>query len=114
MRELAREELKGSEEELEQVTEEIRQILIPKDPEDIRNCVIEIRAGTGGDEAALFAGDLLRMYERYCEANGLKTSILEVSKGDFGGVTDVSLEVKSAGAYGTFKFEPGVHRVQRV
>ena len=92
----------------------IRQLLIPKDPQDEKNAILEIRAGTGGDEASLFAGDLLRMYIRYCERRGLKTAILSESEGTVGGYKEVQLEVTGDDVYGTLKFESGVHRVQRV
>ena len=92
----------------------IRQLLIPKDPQDEKNAIIEIRAGTGGDEASLFAGDLLRMYMRYCERRGWKTAMLSESEGTVGGYKEVQLEVTGDDVYGTLKFESGVHRVQRV
>ncbi|MGC4037991.1 MAG: peptide chain release factor 1 [Chitinophagaceae bacterium] len=92
----------------------IRQLLIPKDPQDDKNAIIEIRAGTGGDEASLFAGDLLRMYIRYCEKRGWKTAILSESEGTVGGFKEVQLEVTGDEVYGIMKFESGVHRVQRV
>jgi peptide chain release factor 1 len=93
---------------------EIRQLLIPKDPQDEKNAIIEIRAGTGGDEASLFAGDLLRMYMKYCERNGFRTALLSESEGTVGGYKEVLLEVTGEDVYGTLKFESGVHRVQRV
>jgi peptide chain release factor 1 len=89
-------------------------MLIPKDPEDAKNAIIEIRAGTGGDEASLFAGELLRMYQRYCERRGWKVALLDESEGTVGGYKDVSMEVTGEDVYGTLKFESGVHRVQRV
>jgi peptide chain release factor 1 len=89
-------------------------MLIPKDPQDDKNAILEIRAGTGGDEASLFAGDLLRMYIRYCESKGWKTAILSENEGTMGGYKEVQLEVKGDEVYGTMKFESGVHRVQRV
>ena len=89
-------------------------MLIPKDPQDDKNAIIEIRAGTGGDEASLFAGDLLRMYIRYCERRGWKTAILSENEGTVGGYKEVQLEVIGDDVYGTLKFESGVHRVQRV
>ena len=88
--------------------------MIPKDPQDEKNAIIEIRAGTGGDEASLFAGDLLRMYVRYCEGRGWKTTILSENEGTVGGYKEVELEVSGEDVYGTLKFESGVHRVQRV
>src|SRR6187397_777145 len=114
LRELAKEELPVSEEKKEKLEASIRQMLIPKDPQDEKNAIIEIRAGTGGDEASLFAGDLLRMYIRYCERRGWKTAILSESEGTVGGYKEVQLEVTGDDVYGTLKFESGVHRVQRV
>jgi peptide chain release factor 1 len=93
---------------------DIRQMLIPKDPQDEKNAIIEIRAGTGGDEASLFAGDLLRMYMKYCEKRGFRTFLLSESEGTVGGYKEVQLEVTGEDVYGTLKFESGVHRVQRV
>lgn len=113
-RELAKEELPVLEERKEKMESSIRQMLIPKDPQDEKNAIIEIRAGTGGDEASLFAGDLLRMYMRYCERRGWKTAILSESEGTVGGYKEVQLEVIGDDVYGTLKFESGVHRVQRV
>jgi peptide chain release factor 1 len=114
LRELAKEELPGTEEKKEKLEALIRQMLIPKDPQDDKNAIIEIRAGTGGDEASLFAGDLLRMYIRYCERRGWKTAILSENEGTVGGYKEVQLEVIGDDVYGTLKFESGVHRVQRV
>jgi len=114
MRELAKTEAPGLEEKKEEAEAHIRQLLIPKDPQDEKNAILEIRAGTGGDEASLFAGDLLRMYIRYCERRGLKTAILSESEGTVGGYKEVQLEVTGDDVYGTLKFESGVHRVQRV
>jgi len=114
MRELAKEELPGLEEQKETLEKDIRTLLIPKDPFDEKNAILEIRAGTGGDEASLFAGNLLRMYLRYCEKKGWKTSILSESEGTVGGYKEVQVEVEGDDVYGTLKFESGVHRVQRV
>ncbi|MBW7890119.1 MAG: peptide chain release factor 1 [Chitinophagaceae bacterium] len=114
MRDLAKEELPRLEEEKEKAELEIRQLLIPKDPQDEKNVILEIRAGTGGDEASLFAGDLLRMYIRYCEGRGWKTAILSENEGTVGGYKEVELEVTGDDVYGVLKFESGVHRVQRV
>ncbi len=114
LRELAKLELPPHEEKKEQHESFIRQLLIPKDPQDDKNAIIEIRAGTGGDEASLFAGDLLRMYLRYCERKGWKTAVLSESPGTVGGYKEVQLEVMGEDVYGTLKFESGVHRVQRV
>lgn len=114
MRELAKAELPLLEEKKEQQEKDLRNLLIPKDPQDDKNAILEIRAGTGGDEASLFAGDLLRMYLKYCERRGWKTSILSESEGTVGGYKEVQVEVVGDEVYGTLKFESGVHRVQRV
>ncbi|HLI93128.1 MAG TPA: PCRF domain-containing protein, partial [Puia sp.] len=114
LRELAKAEAPGLEEKRQQLEAQIRQLLIPKDPQDEKNAILEIRAGTGGDEASLFAGDLLRMYLRYCERRGWKTAILSESEGTVGGYKEVQVEVVGEDVYGTLKFESGVHRVQRV
>jgi peptide chain release factor 1 len=114
LRELAKAETPELEEKIEKQEDYIRQLLIPKDPQDDKNAIIEIRAGTGGDEASLFAGDLLRMYLRYCEKKGWKTAILSESEGTVGGYKEVQLEVTGDDVYGILKFESGVHRVQRV
>lgn len=114
LRELAKEELPGLEDKKEALEKHIRQLLIPKDPQDDKNVIMEIRAGTGGDEASLFAGDLLRMYTKYCERKGWKTSVLSESEGTVGGYKEVQLEVSGDDVYGILKFESGVHRVQRV
>lgn len=114
MRDLAKAELPGLQEKKEELEAEIRQLLIPKDPQDEKNAIIEVRAGTGGDEASLFAGDLLRMYLKYCEKKGWKTAILSENEGTVGGYKEVQLEVVGDDVYGTLKFESGVHRVQRV
>ena len=114
MRELAKMESPALEEKKTQMESYIRQLLIPKDPQDEKNAIIEIRAGTGGDEASLFAGDLLRMYTRYCERRGWKTAILSENEGSVGGFKEVQLEVTGEDVYGILKFESGVHRVQRV
>ncbi len=114
LRELAKLETAGLEERKEKMEAEIRQLLIPKDPQDEKNAILEIRAGTGGDEASLFAGNLLDMYLRYCAAKGWKTAILSESEGTVGGYKEVNVEVIGDDVYGTLKFESGVHRVQRV
>lgn len=114
LRELAKTEAPELEEKKEKAEAYIRQLLIPKDPQDEKNAILEIRAGTGGDEASLFAGDLLRMYIRYCERKGMKTSILSESEGTVGGYKEVQMEITGEDVYGTLKFESGVHRVQRV
>lgn len=114
MRELAKAELPGMEEKKEMLEKQIRNLLIPKDPFDEKNAILEIRAGTGGDEASLFAGNLLRMYLKYCEKKGWKTSVLSESEGTVGGYKEVQVEVVGDDVYGILKFESGVHRVQRV
>lgn len=114
MRELAKQELPALEEQKEAHEKHLRNLLIPKDPFDEKNAILEIRAGTGGDEASLFAGNLLRMYIKYCERRGWKTSILSESEGTVGGYKEVQVEVVGDDVYGTLKFESGVHRVQRV
>jgi peptide chain release factor 1 len=114
LRELAKMETSALEEKKLVLEAEIRQMLIPKDPQDEKNAIIEIRAGTGGDEASLFAGDLLRMYMKYCEKRGFRTFLLSESEGTVGGYKEVQLEVTGEDVYGTLKFESGVHRVQRV
>lgn len=114
LRELAKMELPDAEEKLEKMESTIRQMLIPKDPQDEKNAILEIRAGTGGDEASLFAGDLARMYLRYCERRGWKTSLLSETEGTVGGYKEIQIEVVGDDVYGTLKFESGVHRVQRV
>ena len=114
LRELAKAEVSGLEERKEEMEASIRQMLIPKDPQDEKNAILEIRAGTGGDEASLFAGDLLRMYIKYCERRGWKTAVLSESEGTVGGYKEIQVEVVGDDVYGTLKFESGVHRVQRV
>ncbi|HEX2534642.1 MAG TPA: peptide chain release factor 1 [Chitinophagaceae bacterium] len=114
LRELAKGELPETEERKEKMESGIRQMLIPKDPQDDKNVILEIRAGTGGDEASLFAGDLVRMYLRYCERRGWKTALLSENEGTVGGYKEVQIEVVGDDVYGTLKFESGVHRVQRV
>lgn len=114
LRELAKAETPELEEKKEKQEALIRQLLIPRDPQDDKNVILEIRAGTGGDEASLFAGDLLKMYLRYCEKKGWKTAILSESEGTVGGYKEVQVEVIGDDVYGTLKFESGVHRVQRV
>lgn len=114
MREMAKLELPALEEKQEQLEKVIRNMLIPKDPYDEKNAILEIRAGTGGDEASLFAGNLLRMYLKYCEKKGWKTVILSESEGTVGGYKEVQVEINGDDVYGVMKFESGVHRVQRV
>lgn len=114
MVEMAKMQLDEAKERLPQLEEEIKFLLIPKDPEDAKNVMVEIRAGTGGDEASIFAGDLFRMYTKYCENKGWRTSVVDVSEGTSGGFKEVIFEVTGEDVYGTLKFEAGVHRVQRV
>jgi len=114
LKELAKMELPELEAEKETLEKTLTQLLIPKDPQDDRNAILEIRAGTGGDEASLFAGDLLGMYLRYCSKKGWKTAIASESEGTVGGYKEVVVEVTGEDVYGTLKFESGVHRVQRV
>ena len=114
LREMAKEELELQNSSKEGLEEEIRQLLIPKDPQDEKNAIIEVRAGTGGDEASIFAGDLLRMYMRFCERKGWKIALLSEAEGTVGGYKEIQLEVTGDDVYGTLKFESGVHRVQRV
>jgi peptide chain release factor 1 len=113
-RAMAREELVSLEERKEKLEEKIRLMLIPKDPQDDKNAVVEIRAGTGGDEASIFTGDLYRMYVKYCETKGWKTEIVDMNEGTVGGFKEIVFNVIGNGAYGILKFESGVHRVQRV
>ncbi|WP_299216461.1 peptide chain release factor 1 [uncultured Aquimarina sp.] len=114
MVEMAKMQLEEAKEELPALEEKIRYMLVPKDPEDAKNCVVEIRAGAGGDEASIFAGDLFRMYTKYCEGKGWSVSVVDLSEGTSGGYKEIILEVNGEDAYGTMKFEAGVHRVQRV
>ena len=114
MKEMAREELAENEEKQPQIEEEIKIALIPKDPEDSKNVQMEIRAGAGGDEAALFAGDLFSMYKKYCDAKGWALSVTSVSEGAVGGFKEIDFAVSGDNVYGTLKYESGVHRVQRV
>ena len=114
LRELAKMETTELEVQKETLEKQVRNMLIPKDPQDDKNAILEIRAGTGGDEASLFAGDLLRMYMRYCEGKGWKVALLNENEGTMGGYKEVQLEVTGDEVYGTMKFESGVHRVQRV
>ena len=114
LRELAKMEAPSLDTRKEELEATIRQLLIPKDPQDEKNAILEIRAGTGGDEASLFAGDLVRMYMRYCERRGWKTALLSENEGTVGGYKEAQLEVVGDDVYGVLKFESGVHRVQRV
>ena len=114
MRELAKMELPELEEKKDALEKQLTQLLIPKDPQDDKNAVLEIRAGTGGDEASLFAGDLLDMYLRYAAKKGWRTAIVSESEGTVGGYKEINVEIIGDDVYGTMKFESGVHRVQRV
>jgi peptide chain release factor 1 len=114
MRELAKMELPELEEKKDALEKELTKLLIPKDPQDDKNAVLEIRAGTGGDEASLFAGDLLNMYLRYASKKGWKTVLVSESEGTVGGYKEAIVEIQGEDVYGTLKFESGVHRVQRV
>ncbi len=113
-REMAKLEIEELQEKKESMEEEIKILLLPSDPQDKKNCIIEIRGGTGGDEASLFAGDLFRMYTRYLENRKWKYEIVDFTEGTMGGYKEIILNVKADNAYGTLKFESGVHRVQRV
>lgn len=114
MRAMAKEELDNATSQIPKVEEEIKLLLIPEDPEDSKNIVLEIRGGTGGDEAALFAGDLARMYTRYCESKGWNVQVSSFSEGASGGYKEIVFSVTGDNVYGTMKYESGVHRVQRV
>lgn len=113
-REMAKMELSELEPQIEPLEEELKQLLIPKDPEDNKNAILEIRAGAGGDESAIFAGDLLRMYQRYADKKGWKISITDAVEGTAGGFSKIIANIEGDEVYGTLKFESGVHRVQRV
>ena len=114
LRAMAREEIEANQAEVPKLEEEIKLLLIPEDPEDSKNVVLEIRGGTGGDEAALFAGDLARMYIRYCETKGWNVQMSSCSEGAVGGYKEVVFSITGDNVYGTLKYESGVHRVQRV
>ncbi len=114
MREMAKEEIDTLSENKIALEDEIRIMLIPQDPEDAKFAQVEIRAGTGGDEASIFAGDLYRMYTRYCDSRGWKTEVVDFTEGTMGGYKEIIFEVQAENAYGVLKFESGVHRVQRV
>lgn len=114
MVEMAKLQLEEAKEKLLQLEEEVKYLLIPKDPEDSKNAVMEIRAGTGGDEASIFAGDLYRMYNKYCQDKGWSVSVVDMNEGTSGGFKEIILEINGEDVYGTLKFEAGVHRVQRV
>ena len=114
MREIAREEAAACEARIPELEEEIKLLLVPADPQDDKNAIVEIRGGTGGDEAALFAGDLYRMYVKYCEMKGWKVALSSCSEGAAGGFKEIICSVTGDNVYGTLKYESGVHRVQRV
>jgi peptide chain release factor 1 len=114
LKELAKQELEDLIKKQEELEKEIKILLLPKDPEDAKNAIVEIRAGTGGDEASLFAGDLFRMYSKYCESKKWKIEINSFTEGTVGGYKEIIFKVIGEGVYGTLKFESGVHRVQRI
>lgn len=114
MREMAQEEFKAAKAQLEVLDKELQILLLPKDPNDNNNCFLEIRAGAGGDEAAIFAGDVFRMYSRYAERRRWKLEVVSSNEGEHGGYKEIIASVQGEGAYGTLKFESGGHRVQRV
>ncbi len=114
LREMAREEMDLYQQKLAQLEEDIKLLLLPKDPEDDKNAIVEIRAGTGGDEASIFAGDLYRMYTKYFETKGWKASTTSFTEGTVGGYKEIIMNVTGDGVYGIMKYESGVHRVQRV
>jgi peptide chain release factor 1 len=111
---MAKEELTQLTSNCEGMEDKIRLLLIPSDPQDNKNAVVEIRAGTGGDEASIFAGDLFRMYSHYCESKGWKLDVVSITEGPMGGFKEIVFNVKGENVYGLFKYESGVHRVQRV
>ena len=114
LRDMAKEELVAAQERRDKMEEEIRILLIPADPQDSKNAVVEIRGGTGGDEACIFAGDLFRMYTRFCEKKHWKVEVTDFNEGTSGGYKDITFTVTGDGVYGLLKYESGVHRVQRV
>ncbi|AUI85541.1 peptide chain release factor 1 [Vibrio azureus] len=114
MREMAQEEIKEAKESIERLTDELQILLLPKDPNDDRNCFLEIRAGAGGDEAGIFAGDLFRMYSKYAEKRGWRIEVMSSNEAEHGGYKEMIAKVSGDGAYGVLKFESGGHRVQRV
>ncbi len=113
-RQMVKEEVKENQEKIENLTEKLKVLLLPKDPNDDKNVIVEIRGGAGGDEAALFAGDLFRMYLRYAERSKFKTEILNTNESDLGGYKEVVFLIAGKGAYSRLKYESGVHRVQRI
>ena len=114
MREMAREELDACQTRLPELEEQIKLLLVPADPQDSRNAILEIRGGTGGDEAAIFAGDLFRMYSKYCDIKGWKLEVSSANEGTAGGFKEIICSVTGDNVYGTLKYESGIHRVQRV
>ncbi|SJN54968.1 peptide chain release factor 1 [Vibrio ruber] len=114
MREMAQEEIEAAQASIEQLTDTLQILLLPKDPNDERNCFLEVRAGAGGDEAGIFAGDLFRMYSRFAERKGWRIEVMSFSEAEHGGYKEMIAKVNGEGAYGTLKFESGGHRVQRV
>lgn len=114
MREMAQEEMKEAKADIERLETELQVLLLPKDPNDDNNCFLEIRAGAGGDEAAIFAGDLFRMYSRYAESRGWRVELVNANEGEHGGYKEVIANISGEGVYGVMKFESGGHRVQRV
>ena len=114
MAEMAQEEIASADQELQQLEDELQRLLLPKDPDDARNAFVEIRAGTGGDESALFAGDLTRMYTRYAATQGWKVEVMSANESELGGYKEIVLRVEGDHVYGALKFESGGHRVQRV
>ncbi|QCR35929.1 peptide chain release factor 1 [Nissabacter sp. SGAir0207] len=114
MRDMAQDEIKQARAALEELEQQLQVLLLPKDPDDERNCFLEVRAGTGGDEAAIFAGDLFRMYSRYAEGRRWRVEIMSANEGEHGGYKEVIAKISGEGAYGQLKFESGGHRVQRV
>ena len=114
MREMAKDEIETNTERLPELEEQIKLLLVPADPQDDKNAIVEIRGGTGGDEAAIFAGDLYRMYQKYCDSKGWRMEVTSVSEGTSGGFKEIVFTVTGEGVYGILKYESGVHRVQRV
>ncbi|MDL2224089.1 peptide chain release factor 1 [Bacteroidales bacterium OttesenSCG-928-M06] len=114
LREIAKDELDQCSQQLPILEEEIKLLLVPADPQDSKNAIVEIRGGTGGDEAAIFAGDLYKMYSKYCESKGWKVSVTSYSEGTIGGFKEIIFSVTGENVYGTLKYESGVHRVQRI
>lgn len=114
LREIAKEELDSCSDRLPELEEEIKLLLVPADPQDAKNAIVEIRGGTGGDEAAIFAGDLYKMYTKYCDSKGWRTEITSLTEGTSGGFKEIIFTVTGEGVYGILKYESGVHRVQRI